>query len=94
MLGAGAWRHNGTTANADSVDSDGMQFSTLHDAVDAGDLARVQTLVAAGADIEEGEYSSSNLYEKQTPLIRAAATTNLATAARLLSSARLRASPP
>jgi hypothetical protein len=30
-----------------------MELSPLHAAVDAGDLVRVQALVAAGADIEE-----------------------------------------
>jgi len=73
-------RHNGTTANADSVNSDGMQLSALHDAVDVGDLARVQTLVAAGADIEERKYlnkyysytNSNENFKQHTPLTRAA----------------------
>ena len=44
--------------------------SPLHAAVEAGDLVRVQALVAAGADIDEKQYSL--LFGQFTPLIRAA----------------------
>ena len=45
------------------------QLSPLHVAVEAGDVARVQALVAAGADIEERK---GNGRHHPTPLLRAA----------------------
>ena len=39
--------------NDDISDDEGVALATLHDAARAGDLARVQALVAAGADLEE-----------------------------------------
>ena len=53
-----------------------MKLSPLHTAVDAGDLARVQVLVAAGADIEESDENDRS----HTPLLRAARKGNITVA--------------
>ena len=56
------------------VSDDDVQLSPLHEAVEAGDLPRVQALVAAGADIEEKQNmrDAHDGVHKATPLYRAA----------------------
>jgi len=79
MDGAGADELN-DNGHAEEHDADEVQLSPLHAAVEADDLARVQALVDAGANIEEREEGTGNKNSRQTPLFRAAEKGNVAMA--------------